>query len=302
MLAVVVAEGVAVALLAVLVLGLLRSHALILRALHELGAGLELEEAASARDRRHDPARCRSQLEPGVVPATRPATTGRRGVVGTHPGRRAGAGGGHGEGRRTLLAFLSSGCSVCRTFWAELSSGAVDVPGRARLVVVTQGPEEESVSRLRQLAGPRLEVVRSSGAWTDYGVPGSPYFVYVEDGRVTGEGSSTTWAQVRDLMGQAVDDTAAARRAGARDAEACRRGTARPGRRDDLPRSTVSCSAPGSTRGTPACTSRRSRPEPAGAAGRPRADAHRSMNPATVALALGLPMAAVAAVRSTWSP
>ena len=48
MLAVVVAEGVAVALLAVLVLGLLRSHALILRALHELGAGLELEEAASA--------------------------------------------------------------------------------------------------------------------------------------------------------------------------------------------------------------------------------------------------------------
>ena len=78
------------------------------------------------------------------------------------------------------------------------------MPGGARLVAVTQGPEQESVSRLRQLAGPRLEVVRSSGAWTDYGVPGSPYFVYVEDGVVTGEGSSTTWAQVRDLMGQAV--------------------------------------------------------------------------------------------------
>jgi hypothetical protein len=103
---------------------------------------------------------------------------------------------------------------VCRTFWSELSSGGVDVPGGARLVVVTQGPEHESASRLRQLAGARVEVVRSSGAWTDYGVPGSPYFVYVEDGVVTGEGSSTTWAQVRDLMSQAVDDAGAAGHAG----------------------------------------------------------------------------------------
>ena len=203
MLAVVVAEGVAVALLAVLVLGLLRSHALILRALHELGAGLELEEAASA------PASGPTgpvpvQLEPGVVPAARPGPSRAAALTGTtlddapvHVAVDEG---------RTLLAFLSSGCSVCRTFWSELSSGGIDVPGGARLVVVPQGPEQESVSRLRQLAAPRLEVVRSSGAWTDYGVPGSPYFVYVEDGTVTGEGSSTTWAQVRDLMGQAVDD------------------------------------------------------------------------------------------------
>jgi hypothetical protein len=207
MLAVVVAEGVAVALLAVLVLGLLRSHALILRALHELGAGLELEEAAST------PASTATgpvpvQLEPGVVPATRQATRAAA-LTGTTlddaPVRVA-----VDKGGRTLLAFLSSGCSVCRTFWSELSSGGVDVPGGARLVVVTQGPEHESASRLRQLAGARLEVVRSSGAWTDYGVPGSPYFVYVEDGVVTGEGSSTTWAQVRDLMGQAVDDAAGA--------------------------------------------------------------------------------------------
>ena len=46
MLAVVIAEGVAIVLLGVLVLGLLRSHALILKALHELGAGLELEKEA----------------------------------------------------------------------------------------------------------------------------------------------------------------------------------------------------------------------------------------------------------------
>ena len=214
MLAVVVAEGVAIALLAVLVLGLLRSHALILRALHELGAGLELEEAAMP-DAPPGPVPVR--LEPGVVPASRAASSRAADVVGTAldgtPARVEVTG----EGRRTLLAFLSSGCSVCRDFWAQLSSGEVDVPGEARLAVVTQGPQEESVTRLRQLAGPRLEVVGSPEAWDDYGVPGSPYFVYVEDGVVTGEGSSTTWAQVRDLMGQAVDDTAAARRARARD-------------------------------------------------------------------------------------
>ena len=214
MLAVVVAEGVAVALLAVLVLGLLRSHALILRALHELGAGLELEEQA-APDAPPGPVPVR--LEPGVVPAPRATTSRATVVVGTAldgtPARVEVTG----EGRRTLLAFLSSGCSVCRDFWAQLSSGEVDVPGQARLAVVTQGPQEESVTRLRQLAGRRLEVVGSSEAWDDYGVPGSPYFVYVEDGVVTGEGSSTTWAQVVDLMGQAVDDTAEARRARARD-------------------------------------------------------------------------------------
>ena len=48
--------------------------------------------------------------------------------------------------------------------------------------------------------------VQSSAAWTDYGIPGSPYFVYVEDGVITGEGSATTWPQVRDLMAQAVSD------------------------------------------------------------------------------------------------
>jgi hypothetical protein len=65
----------------------------------------------------------------------------------------------------------------------------------------------------------RRTLVQSSAAWTGYGVPGSPYFVYVEDGVITGEGSSTTWTQVRDLMGQSVDDTAEARRRAGRPAD-----------------------------------------------------------------------------------
>jgi hypothetical protein len=48
----------------------------------------------------------------------------------------------------------------------------------------------------------------SSGAWSDYMVPGSPYFVLVDgpSGRVVGEGSAGSWDKLRDLMGEALDD------------------------------------------------------------------------------------------------
>ena len=223
MLAIVIAEGVAVVLLGVLVLGLLRSHALILKALHELGAGLELEkEAAGASAARRSDLRLQaaprsegpSNFQEGVVANARPATTRAVDVVGT---TLAGATGsvavGHG---RTLLAFLTSGCSVCQTFWDHFAAGPTDVPGDGRLAVVAKGPEEESASALRGLAANDLVVVQSSGAWTDYGIPGSPYFVYVEDGVITGEGSATTWPQVRDLMAQAVTDSTDARRSAGR--------------------------------------------------------------------------------------
>jgi hypothetical protein len=206
MLAVVIAEGVAVVLLAVLVLGLLRSHALILKALHELGAGLELERDATPDGGSH-PGPVHVDLESGVVANARRPESRAAEIVGTSLDRQERTIEVAGPGRRTLLAFLSSGCSVCQTFWEELRGGDAEVPGQGRLVVVTKGPEEESVSTLRQLAGDSLDVVQSSAGWTDYDIPGSPYFVYVEDGVVTGEGSSTTWSQVRGLMSQAVADS-----------------------------------------------------------------------------------------------
>jgi hypothetical protein len=48
----------------------------------------------------------------------------------------------------------------------------------------------------------------SSTAWTDYNVPGSPYFVLVDGriGRVRGEGTGATWEQVKNLLRQASDD------------------------------------------------------------------------------------------------
>ena len=222
MLAVVIAEGVAIALLAVLVLGLLRSHALILRALHELGAGLELEKDAAAAAPSSGggtagaPGPVAVQIEPGVVPATRAGSSRALDVVGEDLRGRpahvelAGAGAG-----ATLLAFLTSGCSVCLTFWEELGPDT-DTPGDARLVVVAKGSAEESPATLARLARPGVEVVTSSGAWVDYDIPGSPYFVLVEDGVVTGEGSATNWASVRDLLQQAVEESAHARAAAGR--------------------------------------------------------------------------------------
>ncbi|CCH79256.1 hypothetical protein BN12_410013 [Nostocoides japonicum T1-X7] len=212
MLTAVVAEGVAIVLLGVLVLGLLRSHALILKALHELGAGLELErEAGASSGQGTGPVHV--DIEPGVVRAERPpsASATAPDVVGRTLDGAARAVRVTEAGSRTLLAFLTSGCSVCATFW-DAFADPVAVPGGAGLVAVVKGDAEESPSALRRLAPPALDLVRSDEAWADYDVPGSPYFVLVEAGRIVGEGSASTWPQVRDLLGQAVEDAGLVRR------------------------------------------------------------------------------------------
>ena len=46
----------------------------------------------------------------------------------------------------------------------------------------------------------------SSPAWEDYAVPGSPYFVLIEDGMVRGEGVATTWDALASLVGDAIEE------------------------------------------------------------------------------------------------
>jgi hypothetical protein len=254
MLAVVIAEGVAIALLGVLVLGLLRSHALILKALHELGAGLELEKEAgtgvSLATTGGKPGPVPVELESGVVQATRKDSTTAHDIVGTDLDRREQQVTVTTPGTRTLLAFLTSGCSVCQTFWDEFQ-GSVDVPGEGALHIIAKGSGEESISSLRTLAGDR-DVVQSSAAWVDYDIPGSPYFVYVEDGVVTGEGSATTWAQVRGLMAQGVADSAEARSAAGRSGPGLLVGDAMgEGGRDNLSRIDAELLASGVRPGDP---------------------------------------------------
>ena len=46
------------------------------------------------------------------------------------------------------------------------------------------------------------------GAYGGYGVPGAPFFTLVDgpSGGVIGEGTATTWEQVRNLMSQSLTD------------------------------------------------------------------------------------------------
>src|SRR6476661_1400177 len=144
--------GVVLALLAVLVAGLLRSHAEILRALHGLGVDLDPHHAAGA-------------ARAGVD------------VSGTTPGADAVSIAVAGTDHLTLLAFLTSGCLTCSVFWDAFADPGLEVPGDARLVIVTKGDRAESPTSVYRLAPDSVPVVMSDGAWEAYDVPVAPFFV-----------------------------------------------------------------------------------------------------------------------------
>ncbi len=187
--------AVAVGLLTLLVAGLLRSHAEILRALQSLG--VSLDPSASEP---HSPTGLTSPQRvegapaidiAGVDPAGAPVTFAVAGVE-----------------HRTLLAFLSSTCLTCRGFWEAFADRRLSVPGRARLLIVAKGSDAESPATIRKLAPSSVHTVLSSAAWADYRIPAAPYFVLVDgsSGDIIGEGAASTWDQVRDLMAQSLAD------------------------------------------------------------------------------------------------
>jgi len=182
----VVVEGVAVVVLAILVAGLLRSHAEILRA---LGTGREQPPGAPAQP----PASARSGAELRAA-ALQGTTIEGDPVVLSLDGAAA---------QPTLLAFLSSGCSTCAGFWERLAEPLL--PAGVRTVIVTQDRDRERPAKLRELAPPGVPVVMSSAAWGDYRVAGSPYFVLV-DGFIRGEGLATNWEALASLVSDAIAD------------------------------------------------------------------------------------------------
>jgi hypothetical protein len=212
----VIAEAVAIALLGLLVAGLLRSHAEILRALHDLGGATGSGEHSHGAPAAAGTAKVVSELDfPGVREGIAPprsidvtdAAVRVADISGITPWDESVAVGVSGDASRSLVAFLSTGCGTCAGFWDELNQpGGARLPEQTRLVVVTKGEDEESISALRRIAPQDASVIMSSQAWADYQVPGSPYFLLIEGGRVTGEGSGSTWQQVRALLGQASDD------------------------------------------------------------------------------------------------
>lgn len=204
-----------VALLALLVVGLLRSHATILRALHD--AGIDLDPDA---DRHRQGATVdgepRIRTQAGV-----PAPAGASGQRATDLVGVTVAGGTRTvsvtAGQPTLLAFLTTGCSTCAGFWQAFAEAGADggdpgtrlgLPAGLRIVVVTKGPELESPAEVASRAPAGVLTLQSSQAWEDYRIPVAPYFALVDGRRgvVVGEGAAASWDRVRDLITRALAD------------------------------------------------------------------------------------------------
>ena len=208
MTAIVVTNTVVLVLLSFLVVGLLRSHAEILRRLgpaeHDGGAGRQ-DYVDELELRLANPAGAADALAAGL-PAPRASSPPAADIAGDTPSGEARKLSVRGA-RPTLVAFLSSGCLTCLALWEGLRDDAEPLPGRARLVVVTKGRDRESPSRLRDLAPPDVPVVMSTEAWERYGITMSPYFVYVgPEGTVRSEGAAGSWEQVRSLLRDAIED------------------------------------------------------------------------------------------------
>jgi hypothetical protein len=187
MTALVSVESVLLVVLLLLVAGLLRSNAEILRRL-----GPPSAEGSAEATIPPPPAR-----SPG---SERPAAA----LSGPTPGGDAvmldfAAAG----SRPTLLAFLSTGCSTCAGFWETL--GERRLAPEIQTVIVAHGAERERPRRLASLAPAGVPVVMSSQAWEDYAVPASPYFVLV-DGSVLGEGAASSWPALASLVSDAIED------------------------------------------------------------------------------------------------
>jgi hypothetical protein len=198
--AIVAGLAVVVALLALLVVGLLRSHAVVLRKLEDLGAGVGDPTGRDA------PFRTRAGVPTPGDAVGRVADVEGADLDGGGVALRV-----VGSADRTLLFFLSSGCLTCRAFWDALRQpGSLQIPDGVRPIVVAKDTREESLSVLQELAPPNIPLVLSSAAWSDYEVPGSPYVVLVDGptSSIIGEGTGLDWPQVAALLAQASGDLA----------------------------------------------------------------------------------------------
>jgi hypothetical protein len=206
MLALTIVLTVVVALLTLLVAGLLRSHADILRALHNAGLGVG-DPAAPPNPAGAPPTAVPLHLGP-PLPGERTATSATD-LGGVTPGGDAVVIAVNGVERLTLLAFLSSGCTTCAGMWAALQDPlAAGFPSDVRIVAVTKGPEFEAPGEVARRSGDRIAVVMSTQAWEDYEVPGSPFFALVDgrSGRRVGEGVANRVEQIADLVRRAWEE------------------------------------------------------------------------------------------------
>lgn len=208
MIVVVVVEGLVIALLAVLVAGLLRSHADIIRTLHDRGLGDHADGASGANANTADAGPI--AVQDGVI-APGPGASKVADIAGEQPNGGTRTIAVSGTDHPTLLAFLSSGCITCGAFWSAFAdpNHVTDLPSPStRVVIVTKDVTSESPAKLQKLAPEGIPTLMSSEAWSKYKVPGSPYFVLVDgpSGTIVGEGSGTSWSQVGGLLRSSLAD------------------------------------------------------------------------------------------------
>ena len=187
----VVIEAVVILLLLVLMAGLLRSHAEILRQLHRLGADARIDRSSGVRLQSTG-----FEVAPALeIDGIEPSGTARRVSLR------------HGRGE-TLLAFLTSGCASCRIFW-DAFDGDIELPTPdTRPVIVTKGTASESPGTVAGLAPSNVPVVMSDDAWDTFRVPLTPYFMLIDGkGKVIGEGSASSWNHLVDILTQSLQDT-----------------------------------------------------------------------------------------------
>jgi hypothetical protein len=202
---VVAALTVVVAVLTLFVLGLLRSHAELLRRT----ADLERERQEPANTPAPD------QMPEGVVPA--PETIAQTSVSAIEgldctlePYRLAVA---DVHEPYLLVAFLSTTCLTCLDIWRDVIEEGDDArrveagDDAASLLIVLKAREFENLGKAAGLAAETpVPVVMSGEAWSELDVPGSPYFALIatREQRVVGAGSAQSWEQLRSLAGDGM--------------------------------------------------------------------------------------------------
>jgi hypothetical protein len=175
-------------LVALLVVGLLRSHAEIIRAVQSYGRVLG-EGAGEVYSHGLADTAGRAFDALGIAGETLEGKPAEYPLWAT-------------DDRDTLLAFLTTGCKTCQTFWDVFQSDELALPSETRLIIVAKDKRHESRARLRRLAPAGHDLLLSSNAWTSYHVPNSPYFVFVTgaNAKVAGQGTAETWEQVLNLL------------------------------------------------------------------------------------------------------
>jgi len=106
---------------------------------------------------------------------------------------------------RILLAFLTTDCNGCLSFWDSFRRVAdAGLPPDVSAVVITKGPGSVSPRDVAALASgiDRVPVIMSDKAWTDFGVLGYPFFVVVEVATrsVIGETVGFSWDDVLSIL------------------------------------------------------------------------------------------------------